>query len=385
MTPIVIIGTGLAGYTTAREVRRHDTTTPLVIVTADDGTNYSKPMLSTAMARGKTAADLAQATAAAMAEQYSADIRTHAPVSRLDTDNLAVELTDGERIDTSHIILGIGADQIDPGLGGDAAGEVFAVNDLGAYASLRAALDGAKRVVIIGGGLIGCEFANDWARSGYDVTIIEPLERPLGRMLPELAGNTLACALENEGITLATGRYAERVERADSAFVVHDDQGGTYPADVVVRAIGLAPRTELARAAGLDINRGIVTDRHLQTSAPGIHALGDCAEVDGLFLPFIAPINAAARALGATLAGEPTAVDYPVMPVIVKTTACPIQLYAPPNTIAGEWTEENLDGGTRSLFHDEDGKLRGFALTGGAVREKGEWAKQVPGYFDNRS
>lgn len=384
MQPIVIVGTGLAGYTTAREFRRHDSETPLVMVTADDGTSYSKPMLSTAMARGKTPDDLAQASAAKMAEQYAADIRTHTRVTALDAQRRALTLDDGTSVEASRLVLGVGADQVDPGLTGDAADAVHAVNDLAAYARLRADLADAERVVIIGGGLIGCEFANDWARAGYQVTVIEPLAYPLGRMLPPLAGRTLAAALADEGITLATGHFAERVDRAGNGFVVTDDAGGQHTADVVVRAIGLQPRTQLASAAGLGVGRGIRTDRNLESTSAGIHALGDCAEVDGIVLPFIMPINQCARALGATLAGTPTAVDYPVMPVIAKTTACPIQLYQPPAGVDGEWREEDTGNGIRGLFRDAAGHLRGFVLTGGAVREKNEWSGQVPGYFANR-
>ena len=386
MKPIVIVGTGLAGYTTAREIRRHDPDTPMVLVSADDATSYSKPMLSTAMTRGKSAADLAQASADTMAEQYDARVLPHTRVRALDADALQVELDSGENLSASAVVLAVGAEQIDPGLAGNAADQVFAVNDLTAYAELRTALTDAHRIVIIGGGLIGCEFANDWQRAGYEVTIVEPQPYPLGRMLPELAGNTLAASLRAEGITIATGAFAERVEHDGDQLVVHDSAGGTHEADVVVRAIGLQPRTELAAAAGLETRRGIVTDRHLQTSASGIHALGDCAEVDGLVLPFIMPINQCARALGQTLSGTPTAVEYPVMPVIVKTSCCPIQLYAPPADTPGTWQEEDVEGGgTRSLFREADGNLRGFVLTGAAVREKAEWAREVPGYFDNRN
>lgn len=384
MKPVVIVGTGLAGYTTAREFRKHDADTPLVMITADDGTSYSKPMLSNAMARAKAPADLAQATADAMAEQLGADIRTRTRVTALDAEARAVTLDDGDTIEAARIVLGIGADQADPGLAGDGAGDVFAVNDLEAYARVRAALEGARRVVLIGGGLIGCELANDWVNAGYEVTIVEPLAYPLGRMLPPLAGESLRAALERTGVRLLTGRAATAVERADGALAVIDDSGERQPADVAVRAIGLRPRTALADAAGLRVARGIVTDRALETSAPGIHALGDCAAVDGLVLPFIMPINHCARALGPTLAGVRTEVDYPVMPVIVKTPCCPVQLYAPPAGVDGEWTEERIDGGVRALFHDSGGRLRGFALTGTAVQEKGEIAPRVPGYFANR-
>lgn len=385
MKPIVIVGTGLAGYGTARELRKHDTETPLILVTADDGASYSKPMLSTAMARGKSADELAQASAEEMASQLDAQVLTERRVESLHADTRTLVLDDGTEIAAAKIVLAIGADQADPGLAGDAADAAFAVNDLMAYRHLRTALADAKRVVLIGGGLIGCEFANDWVKSGYEVTILEPLAWPLGRMLPPLAGQTLAQSLQDAGVRLVTGHAASAVEHRNGGLAVIDDDANEHPADLVVRAIGLRPRTALAEAAGLRTARGIVTDRLLETSAAGIFALGDCAEVDGVHLPFIMPIQQCSRALGATLAGARTEVEYPVMPVIAKTSCCPIQLYGPPADTPGEWHEERVDeGGTRSLFRDPDGRLRGFALTGAAVREKGKWAEEVPGWFANR-
>jgi len=385
MKPVVIVGTGLAGYNTAREFRKHDSETPLVIVTADDGTSYSKPMLSNAMARGKTPEALAMASADEMAEQLAADIRTHRTVESLDSTKRTLALDDGTMLEAEKIVLAIGADQANPDLAGDAADEVFAVNHLETYARVRAALEGARRVVLIGGGLIGCEFASDWLKAGHEVTVIEPCAYPMGTMLPPLAGEHLAAALRSAGAELVTGHAATRVERDGKQYVVHDDGGGAHTGEIVVRAIGLRPKLALARAAGLETRRAIVTDRALETSAPGIFALGDCAEVDGIWLPFIMPINHCARALGPTLAGQRTEVDYPVMPVIAKTPSCPIQLYAPPRDVEGAWSEEQVEGGTRSLYHDTAGELRGFCLTGAAVQEKPDWAKQVPGCFANRA
>ncbi len=383
MNPVVILGSGLAGYTTAREFRKHDSETPLVIVTGDDGASYSKPMLSNAFARSKTPADLAMASAAEMAEQLDADIRTHTSVTALDADDRRVMLDDGSVIDAQAIVLGIGADQADPGLGGDGAADVFAVNDLTTYARVREALADAERVVLIGGGLIGCEFAHDWHSAGYAVSVIEPLDYPMGTMLPPLAGTHLRDALSSRGVAFYANRAGRSVERDGERLAVHDDHGQAHAADVVVRAIGLRPKTALAQAAGLSTQRGIVTDRYLSSSASGIYALGDCAEVAGVVLPFVMPINHCARALGRTLAGEPTPVEYPVMPVIAKTPSCPVQHYAPPGTQRGQWSEEEVEGGTRSLLYDSAQRLRGFCLTGTAVREKGHWTAQVPPVFEN--
>lgn len=384
MKPVAIIGTGLAGYTAARELRKHNDQTPLVLVTADDGTSYSKPMLSNAFARGKSPADLAQAPAGQMAEQLDAEVLTERHAVALEPEAMCVRLDDGRTLEASNIVLAVGAHQADPGLGGDAAEQVFAVNDLTTYARVRRALEHARRVVLIGGGLIGCELANDWVEAGYGVTMLEPREWPMGTMLPPAAGAHLRHALVNAGVNVVSGRAATAVEHGHEGLMVHDDTGESYAADVVIRAIGLRPNTDLAAQAGLETGRGIRADRTLETSAPGIFALGDCAEVDGLVLPFILPINHCARALGATLAGQRTAVDYPVMPVIVKTPACPIQLYAPQTGTVGEWQERVDDDGVRGEFIDPTGQPRGFVLTGAAVKEKGEYAGRVPGYFANR-
>ena len=385
MQPVVIVGTGHAGYAAAREFRKHDTTTPLVMVTADDGTSYTKPMLSNAMARGKTPAELAQASAEEMGQQLDARMITHARVASIDAGNRRLHLSDGSELEAAKIVLGIGANQIDPHLPGEGADDVLAVNDLDSYAQAREALEQGHRVVLIGGGLIGCEFANDWVNAGYEVTIIEALDYPMGRALPPQAGAALRSALTGAGVNVVTGRKVTAVERDGDTLVVVDDAGERHPADVAVRALGLRPRTRLAEEAGIEVGNGIRTDRQLETSTTGIYALGDCAEVDGLVLPFVMPISNAARALGPTLAGTDTEVHYPVMPVIVKTPCCPIQFYAPPAGVAGEWHEEEADGGgIRGLFHDHRGRARGFVLTGPAVAQKAELVNQVPGWFDNR-
>ncbi|MEX0607741.1 MAG: FAD-dependent oxidoreductase, partial [Halofilum sp. (in: g-proteobacteria)] len=126
MKPVVIIGTGLAGYTTARELRKHDAETPLVLVTADDGTSYSKPMLSNAFARGKTPESLAQATAEQMGEQLGAEIRIEQRAIALDPEARAVHLDDGETLQAHASGLAVGARQADPGLAGDGADQVLA-------------------------------------------------------------------------------------------------------------------------------------------------------------------------------------------------------------------------------------------------------------------
>lgn len=377
MHPLLIIGTGLAGYTVAREFRKLDTATPLQIITSDDGRFYSKPVLSNALAQKKSAEQIALSSAADMARQLHATINPHAHVTALDVAAHVVT-ADGETFSYSRLVLAVGADPIRLPLAGDAAADVLSVNNLADYARFRAALDGRRRVTILGAGLIGCEFANDLRSIAVEVDVIDLAPQPLGRLLPPQAGRYFRAALAQAGVRFHLGTSVQQVARASAGVRVTLATGAELDADVVLSAIGLRPQTALAQAAGIQVNRGIVTDTFLQTSTADVYALGDCAEVAGHNLPFVMPIMQAARALAKTLSGTPTAVHYPVMPVVVKTPACPTVVAPPPPDVAGSWDEAVSPDAVRALYRDAEGKLRGFALLGAATKDKQVLAKDIP-------
>jgi rubredoxin-NAD+ reductase len=377
MSPIVIVGTGLAGYTLAREFRKLDTATPLRLVSRDDASFYSKPVLSNACAQKKSAEQIALNTAREMGAQLHTVISPNTRVTAIDTAGHTLQAGD-ERIPYSKLVLAIGADPIRLALEGDAESAVLSVNDLADYARLRAAIEGARAVSIMGAGLIGCEFANDLRGAGFDVDVIDPAPQPLGRLLPPQAASFLRAALENIGVRFYFGTMVKSVAHGTQRLDLTLANGTRLAADVLLSAIGLKPRIELARSAGLAVNRGIVTDEFLKTSAEDVYALGDCAEVAGHNLPFVMPIMQAARALAKTLSGAPTAVLYPAMPVLVKTPACPTVVCPPPAGVEGTWQETINADGVRALFHDHAGKLRGFALVGAATKDKQTLVKDIP-------
>jgi len=375
--PVVIIGTGLAGYNLAREFRKLDPQTPLLLITADDGRSYSKPLLSTGFAANKDADSLGMATAGAMAEQLNAEIRTHTRVTRLDPTHRRVWIGN-EPVPYRDLVLAWGAQTIRVPVAGDAADAVYPINDLHDYGRFRAAAAGKRRVLILGAGLIGCEFANDLLQGGHEVDLVAPSEQVMPGLLPLQAAEAVKRGLKGIGARFHLGATLERLQRSTDGLQATLSDGSQRACDLVVSAVGLRPRTELAAEAGLEVTRGIVVDRLLKTSAEHVYALGDCAEVEGLSLLYVMPLMAGARALAKTLFGNPTFVSYGPMPVTVKTPACPVVVSMPAVGSAGSWSVEARGNDVKALYLGACGELLGYALTGAAVLERLALNKQLP-------
>src|SRR5690606_26868028 len=153
----------------------------------------------------------------------------------------------------------------------------------------------------------------------------------------------------------------DRLDRTAEGLQAQLSDGQRLDCDLVISAVGLRPRTELARAAGLEAARGIVVDRLLQTSAEHVDALGDGAEVGGLNLLYVMPLMSGVRALSRTLSGTPVTVSYGPMPVTVKTPVCPLVVSPPPAGSEGTWNVEGEGSDITALFRDGDGQLLGYA------------------------
>jgi len=377
---VVVIGSGLAGYGLVRELRRKDEAVDITVLTSDGGEGYSKPMISTGYTKDLNADKLAAQSAEELSEQLNVTVRTRTRVASIDTQTQTVHLEGGETLPYSELVLALGAELIRPPIGGDAAEDVLGVNDLDDYRRFQdlLAAKGAKKVAIIGAGLIGCEFTNDLLNGGFTVEAVDPMGWCLPTLLPEQSGRAVQAALEEKGATFHFGPLATEVNRAGEGYTVTLNSGDTIEADAVLCAVGVKPRTSLASEAGIEVNRGIVTDRQLRTNAPNVYAMGDCAEVAGHVLVYVAPLMAAARALAATLAGEATDVNYPAMPVAIKTPACPVVVSPPAKDAEGEWHFEGDAPDIKALFRSGAGDLLGFALTGQAVKERMALTKELP-------
>lgn len=374
--PVVIIGSGYAGYNLAEALRQRSAEREILLFTADDGANYSKPGLSNALARDKSAAGLVSETVLEIEQRL--DIRIHArcKVTRIDAAQHLLYTDLGEQ-KYSKLILAQGAAPIRLPFEGDGAEDVLSINDLNDYRCFRNKLEGSKHVTIIGNGLIGCEFANDLSGKGYEVAVIGLTGWPMDRLLPQEIGRRLQTNLTAQGVDWYLENTVEQIEKLAEGYCLTLRNGQVITTDLVVSAVGLKPRTELAETAGIACNRGIVVNGGLRTSVTDIYALGDCAEIQGQLLPYIAPINFGVRALADCLLGRPTMAHYPLMPVMVKTPALPLTLLMPAPDQTGTWQVESTAMGMRGLYVSADGRVLGYALAGDLTSERQQWTDKV--------
>lgn len=433
--PVIIIGSGMAGYTLARELRKLTTGLPIVMVCQDSGDSYAKPTLSNAYAQNKLADSIANASAAKMAETLNLTLLNFHQVTDINADEqfIVVRSLVNEASQTTlayrDLVLATGAhSRLLPNIAVNHQ-TIFAVNHLDEYKSFQQRLNTLKsqksapvKVAIIGAGLIGCEFANDLIGQNTDnqtadiaVAVFDKAARPLAQQLPSEAGIMLQDALTQSGVTFYLGtditsittNVNTNINTSDNATVTisfdRDKQSQTFEADIVLIAIGLVANTDLAASANIAIassqhinptithlprtvQQGIKVDAYLATSAKHIYAVGDCANVMGSYMPYVMPLMNQAKALAKTLADPnmaPTKVAYPAMPVAIKTPSLPLVVLP----VSGQYSDDQLDWQTTQTTDgmvmtahpkDDPHSILGFVLAGKeAAKQRLTLTKQV--------
>lgn len=429
--PVIIIGSGMAGYTLARELRKLTSSLPIVMVCQDSGDSYAKPTLSNAYAQNKLADSIANASAAKMAETLNLTLLNFHQVTDINADEqfIVVRSLVNEASQTTlayrDLVLATGAhSRLLPNLAVNNQ-TIFAVNHLDEYKSFQQRLNTLKsqksapvKVAIIGAGLIGCEFANDLIGQNTDnqtaditVAVFDKAARPLAQQLPSQAGIMLQDALTQSGVTFYLGTditsITTNIDTSDNATVTisfdKDKQSQTFEADIVLIAIGLVANTDLAASANIAIassqhinptithlprtvQQGIKVDAYLATSAKHIYAIGDCANVMGSYMPYVMPLMNQAKALAKTLADPnmaPTKVAYPAMPVAIKTPSLPLVVLPVPGQYSDDqlyWQTTPTTDGMVMTAHPKDGSnsILGFVLAGKeAAKQRLTLTKQV--------
>ena len=385
--PVLVVGSGLAGWSAVREFRKLDTTTAVMLITNGNGDFYPKPALSNALVQGKSAEQLVTTAAEKMVVALGVTLMPQTEVTSIDLQAQKLITSKGNYA-YRQLVLATGAHPIRLSFAGDAANEVISVNSLDDYAAFRNLLPTQARVLIMGAGLIGCEFANDLAASGHAVQVVDPNTVPLALLLPQGASTELQSSLSELGVQWHLGTSAVEINRIGDDLIVRLANDATVAVDVVLSAIGLRADTALAQAATIATDRGIVVNAALQTSAEHVYALGDntqyasdsLGDVSGSAggvsrtLPYVMPIMNAARALAQTLNGTETEVKFPIMPVTIKTPAMPLVVAAAAPGAAGSWQMQEP-----GIWHfvDADARVLGFVLSGAQTSRRAEQAKLV--------
>ncbi|OBY73001.1 rubredoxin-NAD(+) reductase [Acinetobacter gyllenbergii] len=372
--PVVIIGSGHAGYQLASALRAKSADLSITVFTADDGALYSKPALSNALALGKDGDSLVRESVLSWEQRLNIRVYPHTKVTHIDRENKKLQTTIGN-YPYGRLVLATGATPVVIPIDGDSTATI-SVNDLADYRRFRQQLLDKQHVTILGDGLIGCEFANDLAAYGIKVTVVGLGKWAMERLIPEPLGHALQNALSELGVEWKLQNSIRSIHSANGHYQLTLQDGQSVETDLVLSAVGLRPNIALAQAAGLETARGICTGLDHRSSDPTIFALGDCAEVNGQWAPYINPITQALPALVNNLLGQSTAADLKSTPVLVKTPILPLSVLPAMGT--GEWRVEQHDGEFAAGFYNEQGRLTGFALLGRQLQHhRSEWLEKL--------
>ncbi|MGL3806345.1 NAD(P)/FAD-dependent oxidoreductase [Paeniglutamicibacter sp. R2-26] len=271
---VLVIGAGQAGIQVADSLRAEGFTGAVTILNDEAHAPYQRPPLS----KDYLGASAEPLPLRGPGYYESQGITLHAGSAvSLDTEARSVALSDGGRLGYTHLVLATGAaNRPLPCPGADLPG-VHALRTLGDAMRLQDALSTARKVVVIGAGFIGLEFAAGARARGLEVTVLEFAPRPMGRALSATASDWFTRRHLQDGIDLRLNEGVAAIHRDGGALSVQSATGARYAADLVLYGVGVEPRTELAREAGLEVANGIVVDAALRASAPGVWAVGDCA------------------------------------------------------------------------------------------------------------
>jgi NADPH-dependent 2,4-dienoyl-CoA reductase/sulfur reductase-like enzyme len=309
---IVIVGAGLAGAKAAEALRGRDYTGRLTLIGDETELPYERPPLSKGYLAGQAAFDDAIVHPAEWYEQQQVELRLGARVTAIDRTAREVELADGGRMPYGALLLATGAEPRRLPLPG--AESALTLRTRADSEAIRATFGAGRRLVVIGGGWIGLEVAAAARGAGTEVTVLEAAALPLLAVLgPEMA-SVFADLHREQGVDL---RLAVAISEISASGVRLAD-GTEIPADAVVIGVGVRPRTELAEAAGLAVDNGVLVDASLRTSDPAIFAVGDIANHDHPVLGrrvrvehWAAALNQPAAVAGAMLGGEDAYTELP--------------------------------------------------------------------------
>jgi 3-phenylpropionate/trans-cinnamate dioxygenase ferredoxin reductase subunit len=310
---VVVIGSGQAGFQVAASLRDEGFAGRVVVVGEEPGLPYQRPPLSKAFLTGRADEAALRLRADAFYADHGIELRVSERAVAIDRERRAVEFAGGDRLGYDHLVLATGARNRLLPVPGTTLEGVVQLRTLADAEAIRPRLSALSRVVVIGAGFIGLEFAAVAASLGIAVTVLEATGRPMARAISLPMSRFFAHAHEKAGVQLEFGATVTRIDReGDRVAAVETADGRRFAADLVLVAIGVVPNVELAAEAGLPVANGIVVDAQLRTSDPAVSAIGDCALFPCVFaggapsrLESVQNAVDGARCVAARIAGRP--------------------------------------------------------------------------------
>lgn len=281
----VIIGGGMAaGYAVKELVKAGLQPEELCLISADNVAPYNRPPLSKEFLEGKKEAEKLFINKPSFYEESGISLRLQCTATGLDTEAKRVTLDSGETIGYEKLLLATGSDVRHLDLPGSDQDGILYLRSFDSCSLLKTRAEQAKRLVVIGGGFIGTECASRLALQGLETTILFREAHLLDFFLPPEISNLYESRFNEHGVKLVPQAQITRFTGSDMVEGVQLASGEVIPADLVLVAVGVTPAVELARQAGLAVNKGVVVNEYLETSAPDVYAAGDVCEYPDRYL-----------------------------------------------------------------------------------------------------
>lgn len=271
--PVVIVGGGAAGFAAAEMLRREGFGGEVILLSADDEPPYDRPNLSKDYLAGTAPEQWIPLRPRSFYPASGIDLRLGTNATRIDLASRRVLLESGDSVGFKQLLIATGAEPIRLGIRGADLPHVHTLRSLADCRRIIQRANRSRRAVIVGASFIGLETAAALRRRNIEVHVVAPEPCPLERVLGPALGEFIRALHESHGVVFHLGRMLTTIDSKE----VRLDSGSRVPADIVLIGIGVRPRVELAEGAGLAIDRGVLVDEHLETSAPGIYAAGDIA------------------------------------------------------------------------------------------------------------
>lgn len=318
--PLVIIGNGMAAARLVDELGKRALGRYAVAVIGEEPRlAYNRVLLSSLLA-DEVAPGEVELKPARWWRDRGVTLRYGSPAVAVDVAARAITLADGTMLKFSKAVFATGSRPIRLGLPGMDLPGVLTFRDIGDVDAIRARVSPGARVVVIGGGLLGLEAAHGLVKAGARVTLAHLMDRLMERQLDDVAAGMLRHAVEARGVEVLLEAETARIVGSRRAEGVELRNGRILAADLVVMAVGIRPNAELAAVAGLLVNRGIVVDDGLETSAGGVFAIGECAEHRGQCYGLVEPAYEQAAVLARRLAGAPASYAGTVVAANLKVS-----------------------------------------------------------------